>query len=111
MALAFQVLLPSLELQDLHFFAPAVGFDGGGNRAAIHVRRANLDILTIGDHQHLVERQLCAFVDDKLLDSENITLGNPVLFAACFDYVCGKGTGENVEDGRPTGNCRCYRME
>src|SRR5210317_214145 len=85
MALALEVVLAAAELDDLDLLAATLRLDGGGDLAAVEVGCADLDVVAIGNQQHLVEFDRPALFAGELLDPDGVALGDPVLLTAAQD--------------------------
>ena len=86
MAGFIMMVFAASELHDLDLVGSAMGLDGRGDPATFHIRGANIDIVTIGDHQNLVDFDGIAFFSVQFFDAAQITFGNPVLLSTCTDY-------------------------
>ncbi len=80
------MMLAAMELDDLNLLTTTMRLDRRGDLATLDHRRTDRDILAIGDHQHLIDLDCCAFFGCNLLDFEGLTLGNLILLATGFDY-------------------------
>jgi hypothetical protein len=80
------VMFTTPEFHDFDLFRTAMGLDGRGNLATLHKRGANVDLVTIGDHQNLVDLDSSAFFGIQFFNATQIAFGNPVLLSTCTDY-------------------------
>jgi len=86
MALSFHVVLATVELENLHLGAATVGLDLGRDFATLQNRGANLDVVTIDNHQHLIDFHSVAFSNVKFLYAKLVALAYTVLFTASHNY-------------------------
>src|SRR5690606_23157092 len=76
------VVLAALEFHARDLLGLGVPHDRSGDLAAGKHRGADLHVVTIGNHQHLIEVHRLAFGDVQLLDLQRFTLGDTILFAS-----------------------------
>jgi hypothetical protein len=80
------MVLAASEFYDLDLIGTAMSLDGRGNLAAFHVRGAYINIVTIGNHQNLVDFDRRAFVGSQFLNATDFAFSNLILFTTCTDY-------------------------
>src|SRR5690625_3848067 len=78
------IVVAALELDASDLLGLVVAHDSHRNLAAGHQRCTDLDVIAIGDHQHLIEIHRLAFWHVQLLYFKRFTLGNTILFASCL---------------------------
>src|SRR3990172_2494413 len=66
------VMLAAAHLENLYLFAAAVGLDGGHHLAARQEGGANLHIVALAYHQHLVQLDGAAFLGRKTLNPQGL---------------------------------------
>ncbi len=83
------VAFPLAILVGNDFFGLLLAENLGDHRGAVEEWGAGANRVTVGVEQHLRESGLAASFDSQLLDLNDVTLGDAVLFAASFDdCVC-----------------------
>jgi hypothetical protein len=82
----FLVVFAASEFHDFDLLGAAMSFDGRGDLAAIYERGANIDIVTIGDHQNRVDFDRSAFFSIQFFNATQFAFGDPVLLSTCSDY-------------------------
>src|SRR5690348_6861837 len=85
MPLVLLIVLAATHLEYLHFLAAALRDHGRLHGGARNHRLADMDIVALADHQHLVERHLGADISGNPFDLEFFAGGNFVLLTAGFD--------------------------
>jgi hypothetical protein len=86
------VTLAALVLEDKNFPRLALLDDMAGDRDIVKFGGADLEIFSIGKQQDILEGDLGPDVTGELLDTQDITFLNPVLFSACFDHSVHKAS-------------------
>src|SRR6056297_2305439 len=95
---ALHVVLAAPELDDPHLVAAAVAHDFRGDLAAVDGRRADADIVAVGDHQYLIELHRSTVFGVELFDLDDVAGRGLVLLAAGFEY--------RVHEATPKGSMR-----
>src|SRR5690606_34235451 len=85
-ALALHVVLAATELDDGHLVMAALADHFGSDLGASHNRSTDLDVVAVANQQHAVEADGFAGGDFQLLDLQEFTFGDFVLFATGNDY-------------------------
>ena len=81
-------MLAATELGNSYLLALSLINNLSHNLSAINIRSANLYVVSISNHQYLVEFDRCTLLSIlKKLNGNNITLRNLILFAAS-QYNC-----------------------
>jgi len=80
------VVFTAPELHDLDLFRTSMSLDGRGDLSTCYKWGANIDIVTIGDHQNLIDFDRSAFFGIQFFNATQIAFGNPVLLPTCTDY-------------------------
>src|SRR5258708_6849758 len=86
MTLLTPIIVPPLFLEDDDLVGAPLLDDGGADRGTVQQRRAGRDLGPFADHQHLGEFDRRARFGRKLLDRDDIVLGDLVLLAAGPDH-------------------------
>jgi hypothetical protein len=86
MAGSLLVVFAASEFHDFDLLRTAMGLDGRGDLATCYKRGADIDVVTIGDHQNLVDFDRSAFFGIQFFNATQIAFGNPVLLSTCTDY-------------------------
>src|ERR1043165_3585546 len=80
-----QVVLAATKFHDDLLVALAVFLDDGFDLATLEQRRTDLDVVAIGEQQHVAKGDGCARLRVELLDLEDGALFHSILFAARGD--------------------------
>jgi octaprenyl-diphosphate synthase len=80
------VVFTASELHDFDLLRTAMSLDGRGDLATCYKRGANIDFVTIGDHQNLVDFDGSTFFGIQFFNATQIAFGNSVLLSTCTDY-------------------------
>jgi hypothetical protein len=80
------VVFAAPEFHDLDLLRTAMSLNGRGNLATVYKRGANIDIVTIGNHQNLIDFDRSTFFGIQFFNATQIAFGNPVLLSTCTDY-------------------------
>src|SRR5712691_3100201 len=86
MTLLTPIIVPSLFLEDDDLFGAPLLDHGGADQGAVEQWRAGRDLGPFADHQHLGEFNRRARLGRKLLDRDDVVLGDLVLLAAGPDH-------------------------
>src|SRR6056297_1569014 len=86
MAHLLHVVLAALELDDAHLVPATVAHDFGRDLAAIDGRRADPNVVAVGNHQNFIELDRGAVFGVQLFDSEDFPGRGLVLLAAGLEY-------------------------
>ena len=85
MTLFFVITLFGLILINNNLLFLTVLYRACGNRSALNIRSAYLNVVAVCNNQYLVDCNITARLDIKLLNENEIAFGNLLLLAACFD--------------------------
>ena len=80
------MVFAALELDDLHLRSTPVGFYFGGNLATVQHRLADLYVIAIDNHQHLIQIDRTTLFRVQLFYAKLVALTHPVLFTTRYDY-------------------------
>src|SRR5258708_30155079 len=86
MTLLAPIIVPPLFLEDDDLVGAPLLDDGGADRGTVQQRRAARDLGPFADHQHFGEFDRRARFGRKLLDRDDVVLGDLVLLAAGPDH-------------------------
>src|SRR5712671_5748896 len=86
MTLLTPIIVPPLFLEDDDLVGAPLLDDGGADRGTVEQRGAGRDLGSFADHQHLGEFDRRARLGPKLLDRDDVVLGDLVLLAAGPDH-------------------------
>jgi hypothetical protein len=85
MTLAFHMVLTATEFYDIHFLAASLGHNFRSHFTALEQRCADLYVISINHHQHLVDFHAVAFSGVQLFNPNFVALANAILFPASYD--------------------------
>src|SRR5579863_1850093 len=85
-ALLAPVVVASPLLEDQHLVGSRLLHHFGGDRSTRQHGGAYLGVAPVGDHEHLVEANLGAWLSRHRLDGDEVVLGDAVLLAAGADH-------------------------
>ena len=86
MASSLLVVFTASELHDFDLVRTAMSLDGRGDLATFYKWGANIEIVTISDHQNLIDFDRSAFFSIQFFNATQIAFGNPVLLSTCTHY-------------------------
>jgi len=89
--------LAALELECDDLLVLVLLDDFGLYRGSSNVGEAKVDLVAVHDEQNVIERGFGAGFDIEFLDTQNVSLGDAVLFAAGLDDCVGHG--KSLEKG------------
>ena len=89
--------LAALELECDDLLVLVLLDDFGLYRGSGNVGEAKVDLVAVHDEQNVIERGFGAGFDIEFLDTQNVSLGDAVLFAAGLDDCVGHG--KSLEKG------------